>query len=742
MNWDGEWVNWHGLDIPSQYVHILEESLKTPQQNATGWLWYGPTGSGKTRLAEEWLTQYGCGIQSLNWKERIWRVDCATVFTWDSFLIHLDNWLTRLWTGCENLHRNHWILIDGSENLSVQRQWDLIQRFRKHTTCGVIWCVSSIQNWIDPLKQGCHVWNWYDLTQKYPHFWEERCIKNNKPIYPPWNYHSWKWIPIVETDISLNTLESDFHSSLEILIRRPFKEWVEIGSRSKLFSIPWEDLVDLFRTKVQLFQQKKERTAYLTWCIRGIELQPLFSGLESIWHQWNQWGWEGIHVFKIQQFKFLPKSNVTKHTQPDARTWLQKKWETTKDIIPITNLFLWGPPGGGKTTFVEYWMKKWFGPVIEPRCVYYRNASEDKWMSMFKDELVPFIESSQSQRCHPRSRQVNFKWIVLDEIDQMATDAQEFLRGQMDKIVLQKLPIYVCIIANERCRVLQRLQYRFQTFYWAPPSATWLKDHFKIKIPRVKKIRVERGIPLWWIQYGGLNIHSLGCPSRFWQEEAGDLRRIIFRQQINSKCLRSTHINSLRSRGDLQFDFWNRYAGEDLSAEFWSIWDKSPIMSNFMWDSCKLYSFWEKISDFPPNATWVYLNGDHPEKKLLTLSSSFVEQKYQIEQFTIWNEQKTPTWVRNELREYSRKSATNGRKIWILKNPDDLPEEAQVCLRRLIDDTVGRIIWWFVITRPHCWMNPLRSRAPLLLLNPNVTFIKLEQDESYKYRSRFVCDDK
>ena len=732
MSWDGSWMSWHGLEIPSPWVTILEESLKEPPQKPLGWLWYGPTGSGKTSLVEKWLTEYGKDIP--DWQNRVWRIDCSTIFQWDAFLGQLDHWLTRKWLGCENLQFDHWLLIEGSEKITIQHQWDFIQRFRKHTTCGVIWCLSRLQNWIEPLKKGCHIWNWYEFTQQHFDEWEKHCQKYTKPVFPPWNYHSWKWIPVNDSECSFDTLESVFYKAFDVLLQQDFSEWVEVGKNGKLFSIPWDDLVDMFRTKVDSFKQKKEQEVYLQWCARGVELQPFFLGIESTWHQWNQWGWEGINIFQLHILQTLPKSTFKQMPQPDARIWLQKKWEDAKEQVPITNLFLWGPPGGGKTTFVEHWMRKWFTDIIDPRWVYYRNASEDKWMTLFKEELSPFIESDQSRWGDPPCAKARFRWIVLDEVDQMTTDAQEFLRGQMDRIILQNLPIYICLIANERGRVLPQLQARFQMFHWSPPSPEWLDKH--LKTPRIKKVTIEKGIPQWWVQYNNDKSH-LGWPSRFWQEESGDLRRFIFRRMIDAKYLRSKTVNKLLSRGDSEDQFWMEYYHTtEITKEFWENWDQTPFMNEIKWDSQDLYRFWEKSLDYPPNATWVYWGGDHPESKLLKLFDSFPLRKYQIEQFTIWNEHKSASWVRDDLREYSRRLLVNERKIWVLKNPDDLPEESQICLRRLIDDTRGRIIWWFVITRPHQWMSPLRSRAPLLLLSPDISEIALGKDESLRYRLR------
>jgi hypothetical protein len=399
----------------------------------------------------------------------------------------------------------------------------------------------------------------------------------------------------------------------------------------------------------------------------------------------------------------------------------------------MANIFLWGPPGGGKTTFVEYWMRRWFGSIIDPRWVYYRNASEDKWLTLFREELTPFLESDPSRWGDPPCKEAHFRWVVLDEVDQMTTEAQEFLRGQMDKIMLQNLPIYICLIANERGRVLPQLQARFQMFHWAPPSPEWLDKH--LKVSRVKKQVLETGISQWWLQYDNSKSH-LKWPERFWQEESGDLRRFIFRRLVDSKYLRNKKLNHLKSRGDLQFSFWNQYTNQEITQNFWETWDQTPFLDKIKWDSRELYYFWEKSLDYPPNTTWVYYGGDHPEKKLLELFQRFDKNKYEIEQFTIWNEHKTASWIREELREQSRKMIKNERKIWILKNPDDLGEESQICLRRLIDDTKGRIIWWFIITRPFQWMSPLRSRAPLLLLQPDQPIVNLNQDESFRYRLR------
>lgn len=753
------WCNWNNLTIPSEF----KNKLNTNQTKRNiGWVWLGPCGSGKTHIASIWTRKWAEWAE-LDYGTSVWYVNTAFIHNWDTWLSYLDTWISQKRGKAKNGDYDSWIWFDVCERLVPSQQLDLIQRLREKSAdkVGVLWTTSSVFSWIPELLSGCYVWSWYNylMLPEVQEEWFQKFGKHTKL----WDYNSLNYL-IPDIKIKQNgTLKSVPHLckiAWKAIIEKDFPTWVECGNQTELFRIPWNDMLDTIKSIIDengypITHSYQEKLRH--WWSEGVKLAPLFPRIDSYWHQWNVWGLEGICIFHLNKpnlKKEIATPELNNHYDlVDPRLWLNDLWD--REMPKMGNLIIWGPPGGGKTSFVESWIHKWFGNPPDKRWVYYRNSSMEKWNKLFKNELEPFLSSDPFKWGPCPTPGINWRWVVLDEVDQMGLDAQEFLRSQIVHVQNEKIPVFFLLIANERSKLNWALSSKFQIIHWMTPEPNWVKNIFQPAEPCYKRNKeLVKSMYHWWLGYQTDLKEEIGVSTRWWEEESGDLRRYKLRchlGMINEYRVKNVY---WLSRGDLLHEFWKEWCSsstkEEISNNF--VLNKIPLwfpaeqkdvylqylkgnqnitdikkypLPNYaqeVYDALMIRSFHKKI--LPPNISWIYPMGVCGLKWLNQIWLSFIKiyQKWdiQLNVIDIYDTQHDANWVREVLKTKTRLVSGGDKKghCWILLNAHLLEEDAQVSLRRLIDDTRNKIVWWFGVCHILNWMEPLRSRAEPLLITP------------------------
>ena len=127
------------------------------------------------------------------------------------------------------------------------------------------------------------------------------------------------------------------------------------------------------------------------------------------------------------------------------------------DSNSLPHLLFYGPPGTGKTSTILAVAHKLFGKNISSM-VLELNASDDNSIKVVRTKIKTFAGTK-------KLFSKGMKLIILDEADNLSSDAQSALRRVMEKYSSQTR---FCLICNYVSKIAPAIQSRCQRFRFAP----------------------------------------------------------------------------------------------------------------------------------------------------------------------------------------------------------------------------------------------------------------------------------
>jgi len=126
--------------------------------------------------------------------------------------------------------------------------------------------------------------------------------------------------------------------------------------------------------------------------------------------------------------KYAPRRFEDISAQTDVVHLLQAHVGDADKVRALPHLLLYGPPGIGKTTCIDLLIRHLYGHLDKTdlqRSVLSLNASDDRGIAVVRSKITPFAKRE------PVSG-TPFKLIVLDECDNMTSEAQDAMRRTME----------------------------------------------------------------------------------------------------------------------------------------------------------------------------------------------------------------------------------------------------------------------------------------------------------------------
>ncbi len=129
----------------------------------------------------------------------------------------------------------------------------------------------------------------------------------------------------------------------------------------------------------------------------------------------------------------------------------------------LQHLLLYGPPGSGKTSTVEWLLNKiWGDSHMKVQTCRILNAADERSLDAIRAKIIPFVTTDWRDPADTRPR-----FLVLDECETLTDSAQLALRPFLDNSPQNICIIFIC---NSLSRVQMSLRSRCLRVRFDPPT--------------------------------------------------------------------------------------------------------------------------------------------------------------------------------------------------------------------------------------------------------------------------------
>jgi len=167
--------------------------------------------------------------------------------------------------------------------------------------------------------------------------------------------------------------------------------------------------------------------------------------------------------------KYKPKTLDKVIGQDNITSVLRK----CKNNMP--HLLFYGPPGSGKTTTINALCNELYGNRNIKNCVLHLNASDECGISVVRDKIKHFAQFGTG------TNQVTFKFVILDEADNITDDAQTALRRTIE---IYSRTTRFCLICNSLSNISHPLRSRCAIFRFKTVPQQNIVSHIQCIVER------------------------------------------------------------------------------------------------------------------------------------------------------------------------------------------------------------------------------------------------------------------
>lgn len=219
------------------------------------------------------------------------------------------------------------------------------------------------------------------------------------------------------------------------------------------------------------------------------------------------------HVPWIEKYRPQTLDDLASHS--DIKNTLEKFMKDSS----LPHLLFHGPPGTGKTSTILACARKLYAPQQFGQMVLELNASDDRGIDIVRGQILNF---ASSRGMYATSK---FKLVILDEADQMTSDAQSALRRIIEKYTDNTR---FCLITNYLNKIIPAIQSRCTRFRFGPLSADQISPRMDLIIKREN-----------------INITDSGRQA-IYELSQGDMRRVVGLLQSASMSFTGEQIDEVK----------------------------------------------------------------------------------------------------------------------------------------------------------------------------------------------------
>jgi hypothetical protein len=140
------------------------------------------------------------------------------------------------------------------------------------------------------------------------------------------------------------------------------------------------------------------------------------------------------------------------------------------------HLLLVGPPGSGKTTSAQYFVKQIYKETLYGKALFL-NSSDERGLEAVRSRVYPFLRSGLSN-LFGAANDTYPKVIVFDEAETLTDQAQIALRPILDRSAKSVMVIFLC---NSISRIHPSIIHKFMSIPFEAPR----QEDFKIRIQKI-----------------------------------------------------------------------------------------------------------------------------------------------------------------------------------------------------------------------------------------------------------------